>query len=156
MKIAIGLSGGVDSSVAALLLRRQGHDIFGLFMRNWDDTTGTLQGHCTWEEDLDLAKMVARKLDIPFFFTDLSEAYRSRVAEYMFREYGKGRPQSLGALDGKPGSQSKSDWVNSRQPRGSPTAQALHQSARFSRRQGSSVGGSSSRLGQPSGPRDCD
>jgi tRNA-specific 2-thiouridylase len=91
MKIAIGLSGGVDSSVAALLLRRQGHDIFGLFMRNWDDTTGTLQGHCTWEEDLDLAKMVARKLDIPFFFTDLSEAYRSRVAEYMFREYGKGR-----------------------------------------------------------------
>ena len=74
MKIAVGLSGGVDSSVAALLLKQQGYDLFGLFMRNWNDATGTLQGSCTWEEDLDLAKMVARKLGIPFFFTDLSEA----------------------------------------------------------------------------------
>ena len=91
MKIAVGLSGGVDSSVAALLLKQQGYDLFGLFMRNWNDATGTLQGSCTWEEDLDLAKMVARKLGIPFFFTDLSEAYRLRVADYMFREYEKGR-----------------------------------------------------------------
>src|SRR5574344_1935726 len=91
MKIAVGLSGGVDSSVAALLLKQQGHDLFGLFMRNWNDTTGTLHGSCTWEEDLDLAKMVANKLGIPFFFTDLSEAYRLRVADYMFSEYEKGR-----------------------------------------------------------------
>ncbi len=91
MKIAVGLSGGVDSSVAALLLKQQGHEVIGLFMRNWNDTTGTLHGECTWEDDLDLARMVAGKLDIPFHFIDLSGEYRKRVVDYMFSEYEKGR-----------------------------------------------------------------
>lgn len=91
MKIAVGLSGGVDSSVAALLLKQQGHEVIGLFMRNWNDTTGTLHGECTWEDDLDLARMVAGKLDIPFHFIDLSGEYRKRVVDYMFNEYEKGR-----------------------------------------------------------------
>ncbi len=91
MKVAVGLSGGVDSSVAALLLKQKGYDLIAMFMRNWYDTTGTLHGDCAWEEDLDLAKMVARKLDIPFHFTDLSTEYRKRVVDYMFNEYGKGR-----------------------------------------------------------------
>lgn len=91
MKIAVGLSGGVDSSVAALLLKQQGHDVMALFMRNWHDTTGTLQSECTWEEDLDLAKLVAHKLNIPFHYTDLSRLYKERVVDYMFFEYAKGR-----------------------------------------------------------------
>ncbi len=91
MKIAVGLSGGVDSSVAALLLRRQGYNLIGMFMRNWHDITGTLHGDCAWEEDLDLAKMVARKLDIPFHYVDLSDQYRKRVVDNMFREYERGR-----------------------------------------------------------------
>jgi tRNA-specific 2-thiouridylase len=91
MKIAVGLSGGVDSAVAAYLLKQAGHDIVGMFMQNWHDTAGTLHGSCSWEDDLDLAKMVARKLDIPFQFVDLSEEYRKRVVDYMFAEYEKGR-----------------------------------------------------------------
>ncbi len=90
-KIAIGLSGGVDSSVAALLLKEAGYDVFALFMQNWHDTTGTLHGDCEWEEDLSVAKMVARKLDIPFHFIDLSGEYRQQVVNYMFDEYEKGR-----------------------------------------------------------------
>lgn len=90
-KIAIGLSGGVDSSVAALLLKQAGYDVFALFMQNWHDTTGTLHGDCEWEEDLSVAKMVARKLDIPFHFVDLSKEYRQKVVDYMFSEYEKGR-----------------------------------------------------------------
>ncbi|MDR2286341.1 MAG: tRNA 2-thiouridine(34) synthase MnmA [Prevotellaceae bacterium] len=91
MKIAVGLSGGVDSAVAAYLLKQSGHDIIGMFMQNWHDTTGTLHGNCAWEDDLDIAKMVARKLDIPFEFVDLSKEYRERVVDYMFAEYEKGR-----------------------------------------------------------------
>jgi tRNA-specific 2-thiouridylase len=91
MKIAVGLSGGVDSAVAAYLLKQSGHEIIGMFMQNWHDTTGTLHGNCTWEDDLDIAKMVARKLDIPFEFVDLSKEYRKRVVDYMFAEYEKGR-----------------------------------------------------------------
>jgi tRNA-specific 2-thiouridylase len=91
MKIAVGLSGGVDSAVAAYLLKQAGHDIVGMFMQNWHDTTGTLHGNCSWEDDLDIAKMVARKLDIPFEFVDLSEDYSKRVVDYMFAEYEKGR-----------------------------------------------------------------
>ncbi len=90
-KIAIGLSGGVDSSVAALLLKRAGYDLFALFMQNWHDTTGTLHGDCEWEEDRVIAEMVAKKLDIPFHFVDLSDIYRKRVVDYMFSEYEKGR-----------------------------------------------------------------
>jgi len=91
MKICIGLSGGVDSSVAALLLKRQGYDVFALFMQNWHDTTGTLHGDCEWEEDRAVAEMVAKKIGIPFHFVDLSDTYRKRVVDYMFDEYSKGR-----------------------------------------------------------------
>lgn len=91
MKICIGLSGGVDSSVAALLLKQQGYDVFALFMQNWHDTTGTLHGDCEWEEDRAVAEMVAKKIGIPFHFVDLSDTYRKRVVDYMFDEYAKGR-----------------------------------------------------------------
>ena len=91
MTIAVGLSGGVDSSVAALLLKQQGYDIFGLFMQNWNDSSVTLHGDCTWEDDLNLAMMTAKKLDIPFHFVDLSATYKQRVVDYMFSEYEHGR-----------------------------------------------------------------
>jgi tRNA-uridine 2-sulfurtransferase len=90
-RVVIGLSGGVDSSVAAWLLKENGYDVSGLFMRNWHDTTGLLQSDCHWEDDLMFAEMVAKKLDIPFHFVDLSEPYRKRVVDYMFSEYEKGR-----------------------------------------------------------------
>ncbi len=91
MNIVVGLSGGVDSSVAALLLKQAGHRVTALFMQNWHDTAGTLHGDCEWEEDRAVAEMVARKLDIPFHFVDLSDVYRRRVVDYMFDEYEKGR-----------------------------------------------------------------
>lgn len=91
MKICVGLSGGVDSSVAALLLKRQGFDVFAMFMQNWHNTEGTLHGDCEWEEDRFVAEMVARKIGIPFYFVDLSKEYRQRVVDYMFDEYSKGR-----------------------------------------------------------------
>ena len=87
----IGLSGGVDSSVAAWCLKEEGYDVTGLFMKNWHDTTGLLQSDCHWEDDLMFAEMVARKLDIPFHSVDLSTPYRQRVVDYMFSEYEKGR-----------------------------------------------------------------
>ena len=91
MKICVGLSGGVDSSVAALLLKQQGYDVFAMYMQNWHDIEGTLHGECEWEEEKFLAEMVARKIGIPFYFVDLSKDYMSRVADYMFDEYSKGR-----------------------------------------------------------------
>ena len=91
IKVCIGLSGGVDSSVAALLLKQQGYDVFGLFMQNWHDASTTLHGDCEWEEDRFVAEMVARKIGIPFYFVDLSKEYRQRVVDYMFDEYEKGR-----------------------------------------------------------------
>jgi tRNA-specific 2-thiouridylase len=90
-RVIIGLSGGVDSSVAAWLLKEQGYDVTGLFMRNWNDTTGLIQSECHWEDDLMFAEMVARKIGIPFHMVDLSEPYRKRVIDYMFSEYQKGR-----------------------------------------------------------------
>ncbi len=90
-KICVGLSGGVDSSVAALLLKRQGYDVFALFMQNWNDASTTLHGDCEWEEDRFVAEMVARKIGIPFYFVDLSKEYRARVTDYMFKEYSQGR-----------------------------------------------------------------
>ena len=90
-KIVVGLSGGVDSSVAAYLLKEQGHEVIGLFMRNWHDTTGTLEGDCPWYDDQVFAELVAKRLDIPFRFVDLSEHYRQRVVDYMFSEYEQGR-----------------------------------------------------------------
>ena len=91
MKICVGLSGGVDSSVAALLLKQQGYDVFAMFMQNWHDTEGTLHGDCEWEEDKFVAELVARKIGIPFYFVDLSGEYRKRVVDYMFDEYARGR-----------------------------------------------------------------
>lgn len=91
MKICIGLSGGVDSSVAALLLKEQGYDVFAMFMQNWHDADATLHGDCEWEEDRFVAEMVARKIGIPFYFIDLSKEYRQRVVDYMFDEYAHGR-----------------------------------------------------------------
>ncbi len=91
MKVCVGLSGGVDSSVAALLLKRQGYDVFAMFMQNWHDTEGTLHGDCEWEEDKFVAELVARKIGIPFYFVDLSKEYRQRVVDYMFDEYARGR-----------------------------------------------------------------
>jgi tRNA-uridine 2-sulfurtransferase len=90
-KVVIGLSGGVDSSVAAWVLKKQGYDVIGLFMKNWHDRTGLLQSDCHWEDDLMFADMVAKKLQIPFYQVDLSDPYRQRVVDYMFSEYEKGR-----------------------------------------------------------------
>ena len=90
-KVVVGLSGGVDSSVAAYLLKEQGHEVIGLFMRNWHDTTGTLEGDCPWHDDQVFAELVAKRLDIPFHYIDLSEQYRQRVVDYMFAEYERGR-----------------------------------------------------------------
>lgn len=90
-RVVIGLSGGVDSSVAAYLLKEQGYDVVALFMINWHDRTGTLTGQCTWEDDAIIAEMVAKKLDMPFHIVDLSTHYKQRVVDYMFDEYSKGR-----------------------------------------------------------------
>lgn len=90
-RVVVGLSGGVDSSVAAYVLREQGYDVVGLFMRNWTDSTGVLKGDCPWMDDKFDAEAVARKLGIPFHFVDLSDDYRRRVVDYMFAEYAAGR-----------------------------------------------------------------
>ena len=91
MKIIVGLSGGVDSSVAAYLLKQQGYDVEAMYMQNWHDITGTLHGECEWEEEKVVAEMVARKIGIPFHFVDLSDEYRTQVVDYMFSEYAAGR-----------------------------------------------------------------
>ena len=91
MKVVVGLSGGVDSSVAAYLLREQGHEVIGLFMRNWHDTTGKLEGECSWHDDQVFAELVAKRLDTAFHYVDLSKEYKQRVVDYMFSEYEKGR-----------------------------------------------------------------
>ncbi len=91
MKIVVGLSGGVDSSVTAYLLQQQGHEVIGLFMRNWNDASVTLEDECPWIEDSNDALMVAQKLGIPFQVIDMSELYKERIVDYMFAEYEKGR-----------------------------------------------------------------
>ena len=90
-KAIVGISGGVDSSVAAYLLKKQGYDVTGLFMINWHDATGTLAGDCPWNDDLIFAELVARKLAIPLKTVDFSDQYRKRVVDYMFSEYERGR-----------------------------------------------------------------
>jgi tRNA-uridine 2-sulfurtransferase len=90
-RVVVGLSGGVDSSVAAYLLKEQGYDVVGMFMINWHETEGTLSGDCPWNDDLIFAELVARKLDIPFKTVDFSKEYSKRVVDYMFDEYQKGR-----------------------------------------------------------------
>ena len=91
MKIVVGLSGGVDSSVAAYLLQKQGHEVVALFMRNWNDASVTLEDECPWIEDSNDALMVAQKLGIPYQVIDMSELYKEKIVDYMFDEYKKGR-----------------------------------------------------------------
>ena len=90
-RVIVGLSGGVDSSVAAYLLKQQGYEVIGLFMKNWHDDTVTISNECPWLEDSNDAMLVAEKLGIPFQVVDLSEQYKERIVDYMFREYERGR-----------------------------------------------------------------
>ncbi len=90
-RVVVGLSGGVDSSVAAYLLKEDGYEVIGLFMINWHDKTGVLDADCPWDEEVVFAELVAKKLEIPFHVVDLSKPYRERVIDYMFSEYQKGR-----------------------------------------------------------------
>ncbi len=90
-RVVIGLSGGVDSSVAAYLLQEQGYEVIGLFMKNWHDDTVTISNECPWLDDSNDAMLVAEKLGIPFQTVDLSEEYKERIVDYMFNEYEKGR-----------------------------------------------------------------
>ena len=90
-KVIIGLSGGVDSSVSALLLKQNGYEVIGLFMKNWHDETVTISDDCPWLDDSNDAMLIAEKLEIPFQTVDLSEQYHSRIIDYMFNEYENGR-----------------------------------------------------------------
>ena len=90
-KVVVGLSGGVDSSVAALLLKEQGYEVIGLFMKNWHDDSVVISRECPWLDDSNDALIVAQKLGIPFQTVDLSVAYKERIVDYMFREYQQGR-----------------------------------------------------------------
>jgi len=90
-RVVIGLSGGVDSSVAAYLLKKEGYDVIAVYMVNWHDKTGLLKADCPWDEDVTFAELVAKKLDIPFHVVDLSKSYKKRVIDYMFSEYEQGR-----------------------------------------------------------------
>ena len=90
-RVVVGLSGGVDSSVAAYLLKESGYEVIGLFMKNWHDETVTLSNECPWLEDSNDAMLVAEKLGIPFQTVDLSKEYKERIVDYMFDEYAKGR-----------------------------------------------------------------
>jgi tRNA-specific 2-thiouridylase len=90
-RVVVGLSGGVDSSVAAYLLQQKGYEVIGLFMKNWHDDSVTISKECPWLEDSNDALMVAQKLNIPFQTVDLSEPYKKRIVEYMFYEYEHGR-----------------------------------------------------------------
>jgi tRNA-specific 2-thiouridylase len=90
-RVVVGLSGGVDSSVAAYLLKEQGYEVLGLFMKNWHDDSVTISNECPWLEDSNDAMLVAQKLGIPFQTVDLSAQYKERIVDYMFREYEMGR-----------------------------------------------------------------
>lgn len=90
-RVIVGLSGGVDSSVTAYLLKEQGYEVIGLFMKNWHDDSVTISNECPWLDDSNDAMLVAEKLGIPFQTVDLSEQYKERIVDYMFKEYEKGR-----------------------------------------------------------------
>lgn len=90
-KVVVALSGGVDSSVAALILKKQGYRVIGIFMKNWHDESVTISNECPWLEDSNDALIVSEKLGIPFQVIDLSKEYKKRIVDYMFREYKEGR-----------------------------------------------------------------
>ena len=90
-RVVVGLSGGVDSSVAAYLLQKEGYEVIGLFMKNWHDTSVTISNECPWIEDSSDAMSVAETLNIPYQIIDLSKEYKERIVDYMFAEYQKGR-----------------------------------------------------------------
>lgn len=90
-RVVVGLSGGVDSSVAAYLLKKEGYEVIGMFMKNWHDESVTISDECPWIDDSNDALMVAEALGIPFQVIDLSEAYKDRIVNYMFEEYRQGR-----------------------------------------------------------------
>ena len=90
-RVVVGMSGGVDSSVAAHILLQQGYEVVGLFMRNWNDASVTLEDECPWIDDSRDAMMVAEQLGIPFQVIDFSAAYKQRIVDYMFNEYEQGR-----------------------------------------------------------------
>lgn len=90
-RVIVGLSGGVDSSVAAYLLKQQGYEVIGLFMKNWHDDSVTISDECPWLDDSNDAMLVAEKLGIPFQTVDLSKQYKERIVDYMFNEYERGR-----------------------------------------------------------------
>jgi tRNA-specific 2-thiouridylase len=90
-RVVVGLSGGVDSSVAAYILKEQGYEVIGLFMKNWHDDSVTISNECPWLEDSNDALLVAEKLGIPFQTVDLSEQYKEKIVDYMFGEYERGR-----------------------------------------------------------------
>lgn len=90
-RVIVGLSGGVDSSVAAYLLQEQGYEVIGLFMKNWHDDSVILETECPWVEDSTDALLVAQKLGIPYQVLDFSVEYKERIVDYMFNEYEKGR-----------------------------------------------------------------
>lgn len=90
-RVVVGLSGGVDSSVAAYLLQQEGYEVIGLFMKNWHDDSVTISEECPWLEDSNDAMLVAEKLNIPFQTIDLSQEYKTRIVDYMFDEYERGR-----------------------------------------------------------------
>jgi tRNA-specific 2-thiouridylase len=90
-RVVVGLSGGVDSSVTAYLLKEQGYEVIGMFMKNWYDETVTLSDDCPWIDDSNDALLIAQQLDIPFQVIDLSKEYKERIVDYMFNEYQAGR-----------------------------------------------------------------
>ena len=90
-RIVVAMSGGVDSSVAAYILKKEGYDVLGIFMKNWHDTSVTLSKDCPWLEDSYDAMIVAEKLAIPFQVVDLSIEYKKKIVDYMFDEYKNGK-----------------------------------------------------------------
>src|SRR5436190_18508849 len=90
-RVVVGLSGGVDSSVATYLLKEQGYEVIGMFMKNWHDDTVTISNECPWLDDSNDAMIVAQHLGIPFQAIDLSKEYKERIVDYMFAEYQRGR-----------------------------------------------------------------
>jgi len=90
-RVVVGLSGGVDSSVTAYLLKEQGYDVIGMFMKNWHDDSVTISNECPWLDDSNDAMIIAQQLGIPFQAIDLSKEYKERIVDYMFAEYQRGR-----------------------------------------------------------------